>query len=60
MPLLFLIFGASGAFGGEAAGIAKAVNDAKANRECLAEQKRQYRFGNPKEDGELKRFIFST
>lgn len=40
LPLLFPILGALGALGGGAAGIAKAVNDAKANKEWLAEQKR--------------------
>lgn len=40
LPLLFPILGALGALGGGAAGIAKAVNDAKANQEQLAELKR--------------------
>lgn len=40
LPLLFPILGALGALGGGAAGIAKAVNDAKANKEQLEEQKR--------------------
>lgn len=40
LPLLLPILGAIGALGGGAAGIAKAVNDAKANKEQLEEQKR--------------------
>lgn len=40
LPLLFPILGALGALGGGAAGIAKAVNDAKANQQRLVEQKR--------------------
>lgn len=40
LPLLFPILGALGALGGGAAGIAKAVNDAKANKQKLDEQKR--------------------
>lgn len=40
LPLLLPILGALGALGGGAAGIAKAVNDAKANKEQLAEMKR--------------------
>lgn len=40
LPLLFPLLGALGALGGGAAGIAKAVNDAKANRQQLEEQKR--------------------
>ncbi|KAJ8962882.1 hypothetical protein NQ318_001290 [Aromia moschata] len=40
LPLLLPILGALGALGGGAAGIAKAVNDAKASSAELAEQKR--------------------
>ncbi|KAJ8912693.1 hypothetical protein NQ315_012247 [Exocentrus adspersus] len=40
LPLLLPILGASGALGGGAAGIAKAVNDAKASNQQLAEQQR--------------------
>lgn len=40
LPFLLPLLGALGAVGGGAAGIAKAVNDAKANREQLAEQQR--------------------
>lgn len=40
LPLLLPLLGALGAIGGGAAGIAKAVNDAKSNREQVAEQKR--------------------
>lgn len=40
LPLLLPILGALGALGGGAAGIAKAVNDAKANKQQLAEQQR--------------------
>lgn len=40
LPLLLPILGALGALGGSAAGIAKAVNDAKANEKQLAEMKR--------------------
>lgn len=40
LPLLFPILGALGALGGGAAGIAKAVNDAKANQAQLEELKR--------------------
>lgn len=40
LPLLLPILGALGALGGGAAGIAKAVNDAKANTQQLAEQQR--------------------
>lgn len=40
LPLLLPILGALGALGGGAAGIAKAVQDSKANQQELAEQKR--------------------
>ncbi|KAJ8915384.1 hypothetical protein NQ315_008271 [Exocentrus adspersus] len=40
LPLLLPILGALGALGGGAAGIAKAVNDAKASNQQLAEQQR--------------------
>lgn len=40
LPLLLPLLGALGAIGGGAAGIAKAVNDAKSNREQVAEQRR--------------------
>lgn len=40
LPLLLPILGALGALSGGAAGIAKAVNDAKANEKQLAEMKR--------------------
>lgn len=40
LPFLLPLLGALGALGGGAAGIAKAVNDAKANREQLDEQRR--------------------
>lgn len=40
LPLLFPLLGALGALGGGAAGIAKAVNDAKADREKLEELRR--------------------
>lgn len=40
LPLLLPILGALGALGGGAAGIAKAVNDAKSNKEQLAELQR--------------------
>ncbi|KAJ8951713.1 hypothetical protein NQ318_012563 [Aromia moschata] len=40
LPLLFPLLGALGALGGGAAGIAKAVNDSKANRQQLEEEKR--------------------
>lgn len=40
LPFLLPLLGAVGAVGGGAAGIAKAVNDAKTNRQLIAEQKR--------------------
>lgn len=40
LPLLLPLLGAIGAVAGGSAGIAKAINDAKSNREQLAEQKR--------------------
>jgi hypothetical protein len=40
LPLLLPILGALGALGGGAAGIAKAVNDAKASKQQLEEQRR--------------------
>lgn len=40
LPLLFPLLGALGALGGGAAGIAKAVNDAKANKQLLEETQR--------------------
>uniref|UniRef100_V5G499 Phospholipase A2-like domain-containing protein n=1 Tax=Anoplophora glabripennis TaxID=217634 RepID=V5G499_ANOGL len=40
LPLLLPILGALGALGGGAAGIAKAINDAKTNKQQLAEQQR--------------------
>lgn len=40
LPFLLPLLGALGAVGGGAASIAKAVNDAKTNRERIAEEKR--------------------
>lgn len=40
LPFLLPLLGALGAVGGGVAGIAKAVNDAKSNRQLIAEQKR--------------------